>query len=452
MLLFTGGQIGGSPRKRAAVCWKGSRASPSYAVAVAVRWLLPGYRPAGGRQQGISSNAPPHLRSYAEPAGLAAWLHRILNALFQSEIFRDLITSIKLGSGSASRIAGTRLGARRAAHRVKSADRASGGAALRRFTRSARSWRLRTATAEPGLERRSPGMLATRQVDPPRGVLPTEPIDSTMHPVESGSTGVHPHWQSRGPESPDPLIVSVSPRAKTCIRLRRDTADISAHTKCLQLCEQPRHRAVESPMATCLPCRPVRSLDTSQLTRCPPPSPLHAETCSRRGCHARRPRWGASQPRQRSRCEAAVDAASADAPAISPVPVITTAEPDTDASAQPYTTHSWQWRGHKINYAVRLCAFRSRAIVPDGVMFPPPSSCAGLLPWRSWPWHTLWHTIRPVTGSMHVYAWCYAAVRVQTAGCGKPVLLIHGFGASLGHFRKNIPALCAAGYKARRQS
>ncbi len=45
----------------------------------------------------------------------------------------------------------------------------------------------------------------------------------------------------------------------------------------------------------------------------------------------------------------------------------------------------------------------------------------------------------------------YAAARVQTAGCGKPVLLIHGFGASLGHFRKNIPALCAAGYKARRQ-
>ncbi|KAK9907565.1 hypothetical protein WJX75_006039 [Coccomyxa subellipsoidea] len=45
----------------------------------------------------------------------------------------------------------------------------------------------------------------------------------------------------------------------------------------------------------------------------------------------------------------------------------------------PYTTHSWQWRGHKVNYAV--------------------------------------------------------------AGCGPPVVLIHGFGASIGHFRKNIPAL-----------
>ena len=39
---------------------------------------------------------------------------------------------------------------------------------------------------------------------------------------------------------------------------------------------------------------------------------------------------------------------------------------------------------------------------------------------------------------------------LQTAGCGKPVLLVHGFGASIGHFRKNIPALCAAGYKVRR--
>ena len=36
---------------------------------------------------------------------------------------------------------------------------------------------------------------------------------------------------------------------------------------------------------------------------------------------------------------------------------------------------------------------------------------------------------------------------MQVAGCGKPVLLIHGFGASIGHFRKNIPALVSAGYK-----
>jgi pimeloyl-ACP methyl ester carboxylesterase len=30
---------------------------------------------------------------------------------------------------------------------------------------------------------------------------------------------------------------------------------------------------------------------------------------------------------------------------------------------------------------------------------------------------------------------------------GVPVLLIHGFGASVGHWRNNIPALAAAGYR-----
>ncbi len=172
-------------------------------------------------------------------------------------------------------------------------------------------------------------------------------------------TGVHIAWHSRGPGNSDLLTPD---RCLVTIRSRRTTGIVAAWSSCRWPCDRPRHSAVESPMATCPPCRPVCSLDTSQLKRCPPPSPLLVETCSRRGCHARRPRWGAQQPRWRSRCEAAVDAASADAPAISPVPVITPAEPTTDARDQPYTTHSWQWRGHKINYAVRLCAFRCRAM------------------------------------------------------------------------------------------
>lgn len=32
-------------------------------------------------------------------------------------------------------------------------------------------------------------------------------------------------------------------------------------------------------------------------------------------------------------------------------------------------------------------------------------------------------------------------------GTGKPLVLIHGFGASIGHWRKNIPVLAAAGYR-----
>jgi pimeloyl-ACP methyl ester carboxylesterase len=52
---------------------------------------------------------------------------------------------------------------------------------------------------------------------------------------------------------------------------------------------------------------------------------------------------------------------------------------------QPFTTHSWKWRGNKIKYA--------------------------------------------------------------TAGCGQPILLVHGFGASLGHWKRNIPILAENGYK-----
>ncbi|GAB4824123.1 hypothetical protein N2152v2_011169 [Parachlorella kessleri] len=35
---------------------------------------------------------------------------------------------------------------------------------------------------------------------------------------------------------------------------------------------------------------------------------------------------------------------------------------------------------------------------------------------------------------------------VQTAGCGKPIVLVHGFGASLDHYKRNFPVL-AANYK-----
>eukprot|EP00741_Cyanophora_paradoxa_P021773 tig00000241_g21016.t1 len=53
--------------------------------------------------------------------------------------------------------------------------------------------------------------------------------------------------------------------------------------------------------------------------------------------------------------------------------------------ALPFMTHKWKWRGHTVNYA--------------------------------------------------------------TAGCGKPIVLIHGFGASVAHWKKNIPVLAEHGYK-----
>ncbi|MDJ0575490.1 MAG: alpha/beta fold hydrolase [Xenococcaceae cyanobacterium MO_234.B1] len=38
-------------------------------------------------------------------------------------------------------------------------------------------------------------------------------------------------------------------------------------------------------------------------------------------------------------------------------------------------------------------------------------------------------------------------IRYTVAGEGKPLLLIHGFGACIGHWKKNIPVLAAGGYQ-----
>ena len=43
--------------------------------------------------------------------------------------------------------------------------------------------------------------------------------------------------------------------------------------------------------------------------------------------------------------------------------------------------------------------------------------------------------------------WQNHKITYTVQGKGKPLLLVHGFGASIGHWRKNIPALAAAGYK-----
>ncbi|MEO0540169.1 MAG: alpha/beta fold hydrolase [Cyanobacteria bacterium P01_A01_bin.105] len=52
---------------------------------------------------------------------------------------------------------------------------------------------------------------------------------------------------------------------------------------------------------------------------------------------------------------------------------------------------------------------------------------------------------RPLKKS--VWNWRGYDVSYAVEGLGQPMLLIHGFGASVGHWRKNIPALAAAGYQ-----
>ncbi|MEY2979002.1 MAG: hypothetical protein RLZZ435_3141 [Cyanobacteriota bacterium] len=48
-----------------------------------------------------------------------------------------------------------------------------------------------------------------------------------------------------------------------------------------------------------------------------------------------------------------------------------------------------------------------------------------------------------------VYQWHWQnhAIRYTVMGEGQPLLLVHGFGASIGHWRKNIPTLVQAGYQ-----
>ena len=46
-----------------------------------------------------------------------------------------------------------------------------------------------------------------------------------------------------------------------------------------------------------------------------------------------------------------------------------------------------------------------------------------------------------------VWTWRDYKIQYTVMGTGQPLVLIHGFGASIGHWRKNIPILAAAGYQ-----
>lgn len=45
------------------------------------------------------------------------------------------------------------------------------------------------------------------------------------------------------------------------------------------------------------------------------------------------------------------------------------------------------------------------------------------------------------------WTWQGHSIAYTAMGEGQPIVLIHGFGASIGHWRRNIPALAEAGYK-----
>ncbi|MDX1978357.1 MAG: alpha/beta fold hydrolase, partial [Pseudanabaenaceae cyanobacterium bins.68] len=46
-----------------------------------------------------------------------------------------------------------------------------------------------------------------------------------------------------------------------------------------------------------------------------------------------------------------------------------------------------------------------------------------------------------------IWRWRDYDIHYAIAGSGVPLVLVHGFGAAIGHWRKNIPVLAAAGYQ-----
>lgn len=58
-------------------------------------------------------------------------------------------------------------------------------------------------------------------------------------------------------------------------------------------------------------------------------------------------------------------------------------------------------------------------------------------------------TSQPLTGTFEKLIWTWQGYKIQytVMGTGKPLVLVHGFGASIGHWRKNIPVLANAGYQ-----
>jgi len=52
-----------------------------------------------------------------------------------------------------------------------------------------------------------------------------------------------------------------------------------------------------------------------------------------------------------------------------------------------------------------------------------------------------------VTFNKQIWTWRGHQIAYTVQGTGQPLVLIHGFGASLGHWRKNIPVLAQAGYR-----
>lgn len=55
--------------------------------------------------------------------------------------------------------------------------------------------------------------------------------------------------------------------------------------------------------------------------------------------------------------------------------------------------------------------------------------------------------LSPTAISRQFWQWQEHQIAYTVQGTGQPIVLVHGFGASIGHWRKNIPVLSEAGYR-----
>jgi pimeloyl-ACP methyl ester carboxylesterase len=60
---------------------------------------------------------------------------------------------------------------------------------------------------------------------------------------------------------------------------------------------------------------------------------------------------------------------------------------------------------------------------------------------------TVAQSLKSIRSEKLTWNWRGHQVKYTVSGVGQPLLLIHGFGASIDHWRKNIPVLVEGGYQ-----
>lgn len=87
-----------------------------------------------------------------------------------------------------------------------------------------------------------------------------------------------------------------------------------------------------------------------------------------------------------------------------------------------------------------------RPLFSSMTAFPPPAS---LVVPTAQPSNALKEVATDSTNMGHKLTWDWRGYDIKYVACGEgpPIVLLHGFGASTGHWRKNIPVLAAAGHR-----